>query len=43
MPTKRELIERVAELESAIEQVKNVSDEALDLDEEENEEEEELE
>ena len=40
MPTKRELEERLAELESAMEQVKNVSDQALDLEEEGDEEEE---
>ena len=40
MPTKRALEERLAELESAMEQVKNVSDQALDLEEEGGEEEE---
>ena len=36
MATKRELEERLADLENAIEQVKNISDKALDLDSEEN-------
>ena len=40
MSTKRELEERLAELENAIEQVKNISDEALDSDNEEEGEEE---
>jgi hypothetical protein len=35
MATKRELEERLADLENAIEQVKNISDQALDPDSEE--------
>jgi hypothetical protein len=35
MTTKRQLEERLADLENAIEQVKNISDEALDPDGEE--------
>ncbi len=35
MATKRQLQERLADLENAIEQVKNISDEALDPDDEE--------
>jgi hypothetical protein len=38
MATKRELEERLAELENAIEQVKSISDQALDPDSEEEEE-----
>lgn len=40
MATKRELEERLAELENAIEQVKSISDQALDSDNEEEGEEE---
>ena len=39
MPTKRELEERVAELEDAIEQVNNLTGHALDLEEIDNSEE----
>jgi hypothetical protein len=42
MATKRELEERLADLEDAIEQVKSISDEALDSDSDKEEEEEDL-